>query len=81
MIGPLATLLQYLKKRPTPEPPFRRCQLISNDLQSGRLQLLFRQTNSISTLRLDGPPNARLPTDQVVSQVPQSAFQALHSTI
>ena len=72
---------RHLKKRPTPEPLSRRCQRVSNDSQSGRLQLLFHQATSISTLRLDGPAHARLPTDHVIGQVPQSAFQALHRFI
>jgi len=63
----LISLIRLIpKKRPTPEPLFRRYQRFSNDLHTGRLQLLFHQTTSIATLRLDGPAHARLPTDHVV---------------
>ena len=72
---------QHLKKRPTPKPLFRRCQRVGNDSQSGRLQLLFHQTTSTSTLRLDGPTHARLPTDHVIGHVAQPTLQALHRLI
>jgi hypothetical protein len=51
-------------------PLSRRCQRVGNDSQAGRLQLLFRQTTSISTLWLDGPTHARLPTDHVIGHRP-----------
>ena len=74
-------LHQHLKKKPTPNPLSRRCQRVGNDSQSGRLQMLFHQTISIATLRLDGPTHARLPTDHVIGQVPQPALQTVHRFI
>jgi|GEM_PF-5647787 len=68
-IGSLdAQSTEQLKKKLTPKPLSRRCQRVGNDSQSGRLQLLFHQTTSISTLRLDGPAHAWLPTDHVIGQ-------------
>ena len=79
-VGSITTrgLSPIAKKEAHARASFRRCQRVSNDSHTGRLQLLFHQTTSIATLRLDGPTNAGLPTDHVIGQVPQSAFQALH---
>ena len=74
-------LMLIAKKEPHAEASFRQEHRSIRDSQTGRLQLLFPQTTSISTLRLDGPAHARLSTDQVVSQIAQSALQTLHCFI
>jgi hypothetical protein len=69
------------KKEARAEAPFRRCQRVSNDSHTARLQLLDHQTISIVTLRLNGPAHARVATDHLIRHVPQPALQVLQSFI
>ena len=64
-----------------PRPLFRQGHRSVLDSHTGRLQLLVHQPISVLTLRLDGPAQAWLLTDQLISHQSQFAFQALHSLI
>ena len=69
------------KKEACAEAPFRQRHRSVLDLHTERLQLLFHQTISVLTLRLDGPAHAWMLTDQLISHQSQFALQDVHSLI